>query len=163
MSSIHEDWSSFKTQLELQRLKRNYRKKKTFINEAGKTYPFSLKKACPFPRPLELDLALEILEEDEILKQNVSSEVAVTQLKVHQLQKGGKFALYYQVNDWSVLITARTEFSFYWIVEWKTGRTNFLTGEELGKVDMVSSSSPHLLQLSLRCLHIIQFIALKHS
>lgn len=44
-------------------------------------------------RPLELDLALEILEEDEILKQNVSSEVAVTQLKVHQLQRDGKFAL----------------------------------------------------------------------
>ena len=38
--------------------------------------------------PLELDLALEVLEEDEVLQEDVPPEVAVAELQVHEL--GGK-------------------------------------------------------------------------
>lgn len=36
--------------------------------------------------PFELDLALQVLEEDEVLQQDVASEVAVAELQVHQLE-----------------------------------------------------------------------------
>jgi len=36
--------------------------------------------------PLELDLTLQVLEEDEVLQENVPPEVAVAELQVHQLE-----------------------------------------------------------------------------
>lgn len=41
---------------------------------------------CLQAGPFELDLALQVLEEDEVLQQNVPSEIAVAELQVHQLQ-----------------------------------------------------------------------------
>lgn len=38
--------------------------------------------------PLKLDLTLQVLEQDEVLQQNVPSEVAVAELQVHELQNG---------------------------------------------------------------------------
>ena len=37
--------------------------------------------------PFKFDLAFQVLEEDEILQEDVPSEVAVAQLEVHQLQR----------------------------------------------------------------------------
>lgn len=38
--------------------------------------------------PFKLDLTLQVLEQDEVLQQDVPSEVAVAQLQVHQLYNG---------------------------------------------------------------------------
>lgn len=40
--------------------------------------------------PLELDLTLEVLEENEVLQKNVPPEVAVAELQVHQLKEKQK-------------------------------------------------------------------------
>ena len=37
--------------------------------------------------PLELDLTLQVLEEDEVLQQDVPPEVTVAELQVHQLER----------------------------------------------------------------------------
>ena len=37
--------------------------------------------------PFKFDLAFQVLEEDEILQEDVPSEVAVAELEVHQLQR----------------------------------------------------------------------------
>lgn len=48
--------------------------------------------------PFELDLALEVLEEDEVLQEDVPSEVAVAELQVHQL--GGE-RIHSQNHSWT--------------------------------------------------------------
>lgn len=58
----------------------------TFKNPRENIF-FCFQKGPRCHLPLELDLTLEVLKEDEVLQKNVPPEVAVAELQVHQLEE----------------------------------------------------------------------------
>lgn len=60
------------------------------VNTRTRSYTWT-RFCCPRTRrnasPFELDLTLQVLEENEVLKQNVPPEIAVAELQIHQLRR----------------------------------------------------------------------------